>query len=107
MAHKHFCLDCDCVIAQGNFDCEFDSDHDFELCRTCERLHVLRNHEVGRCEFEGAGQYWFTSPDRGSADIPLGYCHDELEMLDGALRAIQAGGGDENWRGWHLEKALT
>ncbi len=35
MAHKHTCLNCDRVIAEGNFDCEFDVDHDFALCDRC------------------------------------------------------------------------
>jgi hypothetical protein len=35
MAHKHFCLKCDAVAAEGDFDCERDTDHDFELCAKC------------------------------------------------------------------------
>lgn len=38
MAHKHTCLNCDAVIAEGEFDCEFDRDHDFELCAKCASL---------------------------------------------------------------------
>lgn len=33
--HKHTCRDCDRVIAEGNFDCELDADHDFALCDEC------------------------------------------------------------------------
>jgi hypothetical protein len=35
MAHKHFCLKCNAVVAEGDFDCERDGDHDFELCAKC------------------------------------------------------------------------
>jgi hypothetical protein len=35
MAHKHFCLKCNAVVAEGDFDCERDADHDFELCAKC------------------------------------------------------------------------
>jgi hypothetical protein len=35
MAHKHFCLKCDAVVAEVDFDCERDTDHDFELCAKC------------------------------------------------------------------------
>lgn len=35
MAHKYTCLACGAVIAQADFDCEFDTDHDFELCPVC------------------------------------------------------------------------
>jgi hypothetical protein len=31
MAHKHFCLQCNAVVAEGDFDCG----HDFELCAKC------------------------------------------------------------------------
>jgi hypothetical protein len=27
MAHKHFCLNCNAVVAEGDFDCERDADH--------------------------------------------------------------------------------
>jgi hypothetical protein len=34
--HKHFCLNCEAVVAEGDFDCERDTDHDdFELCDNC------------------------------------------------------------------------
>jgi hypothetical protein len=35
MAHKHTCLRCGKVIAEGNFDCELDRDHDWALCDDC------------------------------------------------------------------------
>lgn len=35
MAHKHFCLKCNAVVAEGDFDCGRDADHDFELCAKC------------------------------------------------------------------------
>ena len=35
MAHKHFCLKCNVEVAEGDFDCGRDADHDFELCAKC------------------------------------------------------------------------
>lgn len=35
MAHKHTCLNCGAVTAEGDFDCEVDRDHDFDLCDAC------------------------------------------------------------------------
>ena len=35
MAHKHFCQKCNAVLAEGDFDCGHDADHDFELCAKC------------------------------------------------------------------------
>lgn len=35
MAHQHLCLHCDILIAEGEFDCEYDEDHDFALCENC------------------------------------------------------------------------
>ena len=35
--HKHLCLQCEAVTAEGNFDCESDTDHDFEICSECLR----------------------------------------------------------------------
>jgi hypothetical protein len=34
-----FCLNCEAVAAEGDFDCERDTDHDdFELCDKCASL---------------------------------------------------------------------
>jgi hypothetical protein len=34
--HKHFCLNCEAVVAEGNFDCGHDTDHDdLEHCDNC------------------------------------------------------------------------
>lgn len=34
--HRHFCLYCNAVVAEGDFDCGRDSDHDdLELCDNC------------------------------------------------------------------------
>ena len=33
--HAHTCLDCDVVLERGDFDCEFDADHDFAFCDRC------------------------------------------------------------------------
>jgi hypothetical protein len=33
--HSHFCLACGDILATGDFDCEYDDDHDFALCDTC------------------------------------------------------------------------
>jgi hypothetical protein len=31
-----FCLNCEAVVAEGDFDCKRDTDHDeFELCDNC------------------------------------------------------------------------
>jgi hypothetical protein len=35
MAHKHFCLKCNAAVAEGDFDCGRDADHDFEVCAKC------------------------------------------------------------------------
>jgi hypothetical protein len=35
--HKHFCLVCGSVVAEGEFDCEFDYDHDFAVCCRCSK----------------------------------------------------------------------
>lgn len=35
--HAHLCLDCGAIIATGDFDCEYDADHDFALCAECCR----------------------------------------------------------------------
>ena len=46
MAHKHSCLNCDKVIAEGNFDCELDRDHDFALCDECAGVKPRDNMET-------------------------------------------------------------
>jgi anti-sigma factor ChrR (cupin superfamily) len=34
--HKHFCLKCAAVVAEGDFDCGRDADHDdLKLCNNC------------------------------------------------------------------------
>ena len=33
--HRHFCLNCAAVVAEGDFDCEIDTDHSFGLCSVC------------------------------------------------------------------------
>jgi hypothetical protein len=34
--HKHFCLNCEAVVAEGDFDCGHDTDHDdLEHCDNC------------------------------------------------------------------------
>ena len=39
--HKHTCVDCGKVIAEGNFNCESDDrDHDYEQCEECVRKEV-------------------------------------------------------------------
>ena len=51
MSHKHFCLNCDRVIAEGDFDCEIDEDHDFELCLECQHAESLADKPVcPRCQ---------------------------------------------------------
>jgi hypothetical protein len=45
--HKHTCLICDKVIAEGNFDCEFDSDHDFGVCNECMKEALLMRGFLG------------------------------------------------------------
>lgn len=40
MSHKHICLNCDVIIAESDFDCEFDADHDFELCAACTTRYI-------------------------------------------------------------------
>jgi hypothetical protein len=42
MSHKHLCLECGGVIAEGDFDCELDRDHDFALCADCATWEELR-----------------------------------------------------------------
>jgi hypothetical protein len=32
VTHKHFCLKCSTVVAEGDFDCERDTDHDTTIC---------------------------------------------------------------------------
>jgi hypothetical protein len=36
MVHKHFCRNCNAMMAEGDFDCGRDADHDFELCAKCQ-----------------------------------------------------------------------
>ena len=56
--HKHTCLNCGCVLEEGDFDCEFDSDHDWALCdNRCGRdemqdemqlvVGATRNNKIG------------------------------------------------------------
>ncbi len=33
--HRHTCSFCGKVVAEGDFDCEEDRDHDYELCADC------------------------------------------------------------------------
>jgi hypothetical protein len=34
--HKHFCVKCEAVVAEGDFDCGRDADHDdLKLCAKC------------------------------------------------------------------------
>lgn len=61
MAHKHLCLACDKVIDEGDFDCELDADHDYELCsecakeKTCEFCPHPAHSGCGQCD-EGIPQ---------------------------------------------------
>lgn len=34
IAHRHTCLSCERVVGWGD-DCEYDTDHDYELCNAC------------------------------------------------------------------------
>ena len=36
MVHKHFCPKCNAVVAEGDFDCGRDADHDFKLAPSAE-----------------------------------------------------------------------
>lgn len=62
MAHKHICLDCGAIIEEGSFDCESDTDHDFEKCKICL---ILEQHgsemERGYALNTAAAQYWLNS----------------------------------------------
>ena len=58
MAHKHLCLNCSAVIAEGDFDCDEDRDHDLALCDECEKpvdylLNKGRKYDVGGIHFVG------------------------------------------------------
>lgn len=33
--HTHFCRQCGIELETGDFDCEYDTDHDFALCTDC------------------------------------------------------------------------
>ena len=41
--HKHTCLECDAVIAEGDFHCEFDTNHGYALCDECARAHMRQD----------------------------------------------------------------
>lgn len=49
-AHRHTCLSCFKVIAVGQFDCESESDHDFELCGACGSVSEALYEEDGEQE---------------------------------------------------------
>ena len=36
MAHTHTCLSCGDELETGDFDCESDSDHPYQLCHECQ-----------------------------------------------------------------------
>ena len=48
MSHKHTCLNCGALIAEGDFDCEYDTDHDYELCDECSARAVYPNEPEDR-----------------------------------------------------------
>jgi hypothetical protein len=41
--HKHLCPSCGKATAEGQFDCEVDRDHDYELCDECAAAGVNLN----------------------------------------------------------------
>lgn len=43
MSHKHTCLNCGIIIEEGDFDCEFDADHDYALCDACATQGINLN----------------------------------------------------------------
>lgn len=50
MSHKHNCLECGKVISEGNFDCEFDTDHDFALCPACAAEQAAAERAAAEAE---------------------------------------------------------
>jgi hypothetical protein len=36
--HAHTCLGCTAVLARGEFDCDYDAEHDFALCAECAEV---------------------------------------------------------------------
>lgn len=42
--HKHFCLRCETVVEEGEFDCEIDADHDYCLCDRCAEIETEDEH---------------------------------------------------------------
>ena len=41
--HKHLCPACGKVTEEGEFDCELDKDHDYELCDECTAAGINLN----------------------------------------------------------------
>jgi hypothetical protein len=53
MVHKHFCRKCNAMMAEGDFDCGHDADHDFNFAPSAEaekkrqRIGFLRRLVAG------------------------------------------------------------
>ena len=41
--HKHTCTDCGKVIAEGDFNCGHDTDHDYEQCDECAKKEIEKS----------------------------------------------------------------
>ena len=93
--HKHFCLVCDRIIEEGNFDCENDSDHDFELCDECAAYGA----EWSNINSHDYLMAWIDDPEgacRAINDLPVEARAGVVRNLSHMMREFDANGSGED-----------
>lgn len=78
MAHKHTCLDCGRTIAEGDFDCELDRDHDFERCDDCTDAETLDDGAPVPSTFRDAWQEYEEGCGSEKPQLTRGELHDRI-----------------------------
>lgn len=85
--HKHLCTRCGATIAEGDFDCDLDEDHDFELCDHCAELEeeMLFRLVLIRCDLCGAEDVVKEYPDE-ELEMPSGDCPESETRVHSWVR---------------------
>lgn len=112
--HKHLCTECSAVIAEGNFDCESDSDHDFEICDGClmnppaeilaQETNATAQEIFDQSPLIELNQYhremYLIGPYGSGKEFFLGTIADEAECLAAIQETLDACGTEADWTGW-------
>jgi hypothetical protein len=101
--HAHTCLGCTAVLARGEFDCDYDAEHDFALCHTCasvrESIYALtkcitpRDLALQVAEALDNPDTWCAGAfARDAAGNELSYCDPAAVRWCAAGHALRLGG---------------